>query len=118
KLEKLISELGLQSAVILHGAQDGSTVRRLMGSAHIFLLTSVSIEGDQEGQGLLLQEAQACGLPVIATEHGAFPEGLVSGKSGFLVPERNPQAIAERLSFLIEHPEPWPAMGHSGRKFV
>ena len=89
-----------------------------MASAHIFVLTSVSIEGDQEGQGLVLQEAQACGLPVVATQHGAFPEGILAGQSGFLVPERDVNALTDRLGFLIEHPEMWPAMGRYGRAFV
>jgi len=82
------------------------------------VLASTSVEGDQEGQGLVLQEAQACGLPVVATRHGAFAEGIINGKSGFLVPERDVEALVERLSFLIEHPEIWPAMGREGRAFV
>ncbi|PYX67457.1 MAG: colanic acid biosynthesis glycosyltransferase WcaL [Acidobacteria bacterium] len=118
KMEKLISELNLQNSVTLHGARESAVVRRMMDGAHIFLLASVSIDGDQEGQGLVLQEAQASGLPVIATQHGAFPEGVVAGESAFLVPERDPDAIAERLAFLIEHSETWPAMGQRGRKFV
>ena len=117
-MEKLISELNLQNSVTLHGARESAVVRRMMDGAHIFLLASVSIDGDQEGQGLVLQEAQASGLPVIATQHGAFPEGVVADESAFLVPERDPDAIAERLAFLIEHSETWPAMGQRGRKFV
>ena len=89
-----------------------------MRAAHLALLGSVSIEGDQEGQGLFLQEAQACGLPVIATQHGALPEGLLPGKSGFLVPERDGAAMVERIKFLIAHPEDWPKMGRQGRAFV
>ncbi|HEY6166406.1 MAG TPA: glycosyltransferase, partial [Verrucomicrobiae bacterium] len=69
-------------------------------------------------QGLALQEAQACGLPVVATQHGAFPEGIAPGESGFLVPERDVTALVERLGFLASHPETWPAMGRAGRKFV
>lgn len=118
QLQKLIAELRMESNVLLRGAQGGSEVKRMMGEAHIFMLNSVNIEGDQEGQGLVLQEAQASGLPVIATEHGAFPEGLVVGKSGFLVPERDVNALAGRLAWLIEHPETWATMGFIGRKFV
>jgi colanic acid/amylovoran biosynthesis glycosyltransferase len=67
---------------------------------------------------LFLQEAQACGLPVVATEHGALPEGLVAGCSGLLVPERDVEALAQRLEFLLTHQELWPEMGRSGRVFV
>jgi colanic acid/amylovoran biosynthesis glycosyltransferase len=118
RLETLIGELGLADAVKLHGALDSTAVSGLMDQAHLFVLPSVSVEGDQEGQGLALQEAQASGLPVIATRHGALPEGMVPEQSGFLVPERDADALAERLRFLIEHSDAWPAMGRCGRRFV
>lgn len=118
KLAALVKELGLEKVVTLHGAREGAFVRELMGQAHLAVLASVSIEGDAEGQGLFLQEAQACGLPVIATRHGALPEGLAPDRSGFLVPERDSAALADRLEFLMAHPETWPEIGRAGRKFV
>ena len=118
ELEKLARELGLADGITFHGARDSTQVQTHMAQSHIFVLASVSVEGDQEGQGLALQEAQATGLPVVATTHGAFPEGIISGKSGFLVPEANVEVLAERLTFLAEHPELWPKMGRQGRVFV
>jgi colanic acid/amylovoran biosynthesis glycosyltransferase len=117
-LKALVRELGIESAVTLHGAQAGPVVRQLMSRAHLFLLGSVNVQGDQEGQGLVLQEAQATGLPVIATDHGAFPEGIIPGTSGFLVPERDVDALAERLCWLIDHREQWPEIGRQGRGHV
>ena len=118
KLVQLISELELEDIVTLHGALDGPAVQRFLADAHLFVLPSVSIEGDAEGQGLALQEAQACGLPVIATRHGALPEGLLEDESGLLVPERDAEALAGRLQTLIAKRERWPQMGRAGRKFV
>lgn len=118
KLEALVADLGLREAVTLHGARDGAFVRELLIDAHLALLASVNLEGDAEGQGLFLQEAQACGLPVVATQHGALPEGLAPGKSGFLVPERDVDALAERLEHLVTHPEVWEEMGRAGRALV
>jgi len=118
KLEALVAELALQDRVVFHGALDSGAVREWMARAHIFVLASVSVAGDQEGQGLVLQEAQAAGLPVIATNHGALPEGLLPDRSGFLVPERDIDALTERLHFLMERPETWSMMGRVGRQFV
>ena len=118
ELEQLVAALELRPAVTFHGACDSGKVLQLLAEAHLFVLASVSVEGDQEGQGLVLQEAQATGLPVVATKHGALPEGLVPGESGFLVPERNVDALAERLDYLTRHSELWPAMGRAGRKHV
>jgi len=118
ELEQLIGELGLRGAVTFHGACASDKVQRLLTEAHLFVLASVSVDGDQEGQGLALQEAQAAGLPVVATIHGALPEGLVPDQSGFLVPERNVAALADRLDYLVRHPERWPALGRAGRQYV
>jgi len=118
QLEQLVIELGLRDAVTIHGAQNVAFIRQLMNQAHLALLASVTVEGDQEGQGLVLQEAQATGLPVVATQHGALPEGMMPGRSGLLVPERDVAALADALNYLIGHPEHWPAMGREGRKFV
>ena len=71
-----------------------------------------------EGQGVVLLEAQAYGLPVVATNHSAFPETVLDRVSGFLVPERDIDALAERLEYLIANPQNWPQIGKSGRQHV
>ncbi|HLE24715.1 MAG TPA: glycosyltransferase, partial [Thermodesulfobacteriota bacterium] len=119
RLENLIKELGISDKVNLLGWKTQEELKSLFQDAHIFILTSVTAgDGDMEGQGLVLQEAQAVGLPVLSTLHNGIPEGVIDGKSGFLVPERDVDALANKLKYLIEHPELWPEMGRYGRKFV
>lgn len=117
-LEQLSKELGLGEVATFHGALPGPDAQVLLNSAHVSLLCSVSVEGDQEGQGLSLLEAQACGLPVIATRHGALPEGVQDGESGWLVPERDAAALAKQIRAAIEQSSRWPSMGRAGRNFV
>ena len=106
--EALVRELGVQEKITLHGAKGQVCVRKAMMRSHIFVLASVTAaNGDQEGQGLVLQEAQATGLPVIATDHNGFGESIMPGLSGFLVPERDVEGLAYRLRYLLEHPESW-----------
>jgi colanic acid/amylovoran biosynthesis glycosyltransferase len=71
-----------------------------------------------EGQGLVLQEAQALGLPVVSTLHNGIPEGVLNGKSGFLVPEKNSKSLAERIIALLQDKELRQKMGETGRQFV
>ena len=119
ELDKLIQELGVADRVTLLGPQPPERVREAYDLAHLFLVPSVTDRhGDHEGQGLVLQEAQASGLPVIATDHNGFPEGMIDGTTGFLVPERDPAAIAQRLRWLIEHHARWPQIGRAGSDFV
>lgn len=119
QLRTLIEELGQSEAVTLHGAKNGDAVREMLGQAHIFMLPSVTAsDGDQEGTPVSVLEAQAAGLPVISTRHAGIPEIVLSGQSGFLVTERDFAALADRLTYLIEHPERWLEMGRQGRAFV
>jgi colanic acid/amylovoran biosynthesis glycosyltransferase len=58
------------------------------------------------------------GLPVIATRTGGVPEGLLDGVSGYLVPERDVAALANRMIDLCRRSEEWARMGRAGSDFV
>jgi colanic acid/amylovoran biosynthesis glycosyltransferase len=119
KLSLLIEQLDLQQHVMLVGWKTPEEVRHLLSRSHIFVLASViSSNGDFEGQGLVLQEAQAMGLPVVCTNHNGFGDSVLNGESGFLVPERNVDALSTRLADLIRQSELWPGIGRKGRAFV
>ena len=112
-LKNLVKELKLEGVVKYLGSMDQMQIAKEMLKAHIFLLPSIS-----EALPVVLMEAQAVGLPVIATNVGSVAEVVVDGKSGFLVPERDVNALIEKLEYLIENPEIWPKMGSYGRKFI
>lgn len=119
KLRNLATELGIKSHIKFLGEVEQSEVLKLYQQTHIFVLPSVTANnGDQEGIPVVLMEAQASGLPIISTFHTGIPEVVVDGKSGFLVPERDVNALAKKLEYLIEHPELWSDMGRYGRKII
>ena len=90
-----------------------------MERSHIVILPSVTAsDGDTEGTPLVLVEALAMGIPVVSTRHADIPEIVKDGLNGFLVPERDAGALAERLIHLVEHPESWEGMGRAGREHV
>ena len=63
-------------------------------------------------------QALATGLPAITTDHGAFSEQIIEGKNGFLVPEGDYQALAEKILYYMNHPELWANLGRFGREYV
>ena len=94
-------------------------VSRPYHRAHAFILPSIVTEaGDEEGQSVVLAEAQASGLPVIATAVGGIPEGLSDGHSGLLVPPKDPEALSCAILKLAHNPETWGRMGREGRILV
>lgn len=118
-LEALADEKGIRERVRFFGAQPQDAVREQYAWAHLFTLPSVTAsDGDREGQGLVLQEAQACGLPVVATDHNGFPNGVRDGASAVLVPERDVDALADAMRTLIQNDDAWEEMGRAGRTFV
>ena len=119
QLEALIEELGLGDRLFLLGWKDRSECAELYLDAHFYVIPSItSDDGNKEGQGVALQEAQATGLPVIATDHNGFPEGLLEGESGYLVPEKDIEGLAAKMTQLIHSSDRWAAMGRAGRHFI
>jgi colanic acid/amylovoran biosynthesis glycosyltransferase len=118
-LSLLIEQLNLRDSVKLVGWKTQEEIRQLYAKSHIFVLASVlSSDGDFEGQGLVLQEAQAMGMPVICTNHNGFPNSIVNGETGFLVPERDADGLSVKLAELIRQPDQWSTIGKKGRAFV
>lgn len=97
-LEELAKGLGISGSVSFEGFVPEERLRLLYGSADIFVFPSL-----MEGFGMVLAEAMACGLPIVACRASAIPE--VVGEAGVLVEPRSPGAIAEAVLMLIKDEE-------------
>jgi glycosyltransferase involved in cell wall biosynthesis len=86
-----------------------SDVPKLMATAHAFALPS-----DWEARALVVQEAMAAGLPVVATAVGGLPELL--GSTGLLVPPGDPLALAQALERVLTDPALAADLAHRARQ--
>lgn len=93
-IERVCTELGIGPAVNLLGAR--TDMPEILPAFDAFALTSSS-----EGLSNAILEAQACGLPVVATRVGGNPE-LVDESCGVLVPAFDPKAVAQALTHLLQ----------------
>ncbi len=85
-------------------------VLQLMQSCDVLVLPSIV-----EGRALVQQEAMACGLPVIATKNAGADDLILDGETGFQIPIRTPEAIAEKLDWCVKNRSRLAGMGIAAR---
>ena len=113
KVISLVHRLNLSPNFKFMGDVKEEDLPLIYGSADIFALPSI-----QEGQGIALLEAQACGKPVVAFNVSAVQEVVADGKSGLLVETANSAEFANAILKLLSDKSLRENMGSKGRNFV
>ncbi|HZQ68833.1 MAG TPA: glycosyltransferase [Terriglobales bacterium] len=108
-LESQIAELGLQNKFLVLDSDPAP--EKIFAAMDVYICSSES-----EGFSNVVLEAMACGKPVIATHVGGNPEAVEDGRTGFLVPPRAPEAIANAAGRLIANPEFGAELGRNARE--
>ncbi len=109
----LRGHFGLEDNIKLMGALPPAQVKEQMMWADVFLHSSVS-----EGFGNAVMEAQAMKLPVVCSDADGLGENVLDNVTGFVVPRRNSQALADKLLVLSKDPALRQQMGDAGRQRV
>lgn len=117
-IEKYINESHLNKFTELFGAIDNSKMPDIINKNDIILIPSVNISNVEEATSIAAIEAMACGKPVIASDIGGLKEIITDGYNGFLVPEKDPKAIAEKIKYIISNPEIAKKIGENARRTV
>jgi glycosyltransferase involved in cell wall biosynthesis len=119
KIRRLRTRLGLRRDVEFAGSTNHAGVRRYMADADVLLHCSITPpSGDIEGIPNVVVEAQAMGLPVVATHHGGIVEAVRDGETGYLVGEREVMPLVEVLASLVKDRDKRLEMGRAARAFV
>ena len=118
-LESTAKALEIGHAVQFAGAVPHAMVLDALSSSTVLCLPSVHARsGDEEGLGQVLLEAGAAERPVVATTNGGIVDAVQDGRTGFLVDERDPGALAERLLAVLVDEGLARRLGRAGREFV
>lgn len=119
KAKQAAHDLGITNSVIFHGRQENTFVRDKLQHASVFVQHSVTASnGDTESLGVSLLEAMACGVPVVATQHNGFPDTVAHGETGYLVPEYDTDAMAERIIEILKDHKLKEKLSHLARTHV
>ena len=115
-LHHYVEEQGLQENVHFIPVASMPELRTLYAMADVFILSSIEYEGDVEGFGIVLIEANLMEKPVVASSSGGIVEAVEDGKSGFLYEASNAQDLADKVMRLLGDPALRSEMGRYGRK--
>jgi glycosyltransferase involved in cell wall biosynthesis len=110
-LSRLANDLNLIRSV--HFLSDRSDVPDLIAALDVVVMCSSS-----ESFPNAILEAMALGVPVVATAVGGMPELVMEGRTGFLVPPKDAEAVAKRILYLCRHPHRRLQMGLSAHRRV
>ncbi len=115
-LEAQVREVGLSDRISITGPKTEDDIRAILTQARVFVLPCVGAsDGAMDNLPTVIMEAMAAGLPVISTPIAAVPEMVLDERTGFLVPERDAEMLADRMSRLLKERDLAIQMGDSGR---
>jgi glycosyltransferase involved in cell wall biosynthesis/protein-L-isoaspartate O-methyltransferase len=117
--KQLARALGIAEAVEFSGVRPHAEVAAMLRQARMLVQHSVrAADGDSEGTPVVVLEAGATGLPVIATDHAGIRDVVVDGQTGFLVKEGDVGGMAECMIRLVEEPALANRLGKAARERI
>ena len=118
RLQQLARELGVHDNVSFHGEISDTQMIACYQQCDVFALPNREVNGDFEGFGMVLLEAQACGRPVITGASGGTQETIDIGRTGLIGDCSTPDFLVDALSALLLDEPRRAAMGQAGRQWV
>ncbi len=109
---ELTAELGLQNSVILAGHRED--IPEIIAAFDVSVMASYASEGIPQ----FAIQSMAAGKPIVGTETGGIPEVVKDGINGYIVPPKNPEALAGAIIKLLSNPEKAREMGLAGRQMA
>ena len=117
-VEQRVQEHGWHDAVRLTGTVKHRDLPPYFRAAELFVAPSITTPKWEEQVGMTNIQAMACSVPVVSTRSGAIPEYVPDGEAGLLVPERDPQVLADALLTLLSDPALRHRLGQAGRLYA
>jgi glycosyltransferase involved in cell wall biosynthesis len=119
QLKDMAERLRIADRITWHGSQSRDFIFALLKRADLFVLPSrLTGSGDRDGLPNVLMEAQAFAVPVLSTDVSGIPELVTHGENGFLVPQKDPAALAQAIRRLMDDLAFRRRLGDAGAKTV
>jgi glycosyltransferase involved in cell wall biosynthesis len=117
QLTEKIEQLGLSESIVLHGAKTREEFIPLLLRSRIFVAPYVeTASGDKDGIPTSVLEAMSTGLPIVATDAGSITEAVTDGVEAVVVPQRDPERLAEAIERLLQDRTAYARMAEAARR--
>jgi len=113
-LENLAASLGVSTSIRFVGMIANDELPQYLTSSDVYVSTSLS----DAGLASSTAEAMACGLPVVITDFGDNRKWVEDGVNGFIVPLREPEALASRITYLLHNESDRIKFGQASRQII
>lgn len=113
RLQDMVSELGIKNLVVFLGKQDQTMLPYYYSAAEVVVMPS-----HYESFGMVALEAMACGTPVVASQVGGLSFLVRDGETGFVVPGKDVEKLANYLVQIIKDPELQHKLGHQSASYA
>ena len=113
RIQALCRDLGLDDLVLFLGKRDQATLPYYYSAADVLIMPS-----HYESFGMVALEAMACGTPVVASQVGGLAFLVQDGVTGYVVPDDNPELLAERLTRLLRDPQLRARLGFQAAEYA
>ena len=112
-LKHYLTKQHYKKNIILYGSTNRKNLKTLYNQSSLFVLPSV-----EDGFGMVMGEAMACGLPVITTTNTGGPDIIQNNIHGYLVPPAQSIILAEKINWCYEHQEACMLMGQAAKQHI
>ncbi|SET76961.1 phosphatidylinositol alpha-1,6-mannosyltransferase [Marinobacter segnicrescens] len=118
RLQALVEELGVAEYVEFAGEINDQELSVRYRHCELFALPNRRVGNDDEGFGMVLLEAQACGKPILAGKSGGTREAMEEGRTGYLADCTSPDSLKEAVAKILSNDDERQLMGEAGRELV
>lgn len=114
RIKNIVNSLNISAAIKFIGIVPHDVIPVFLSSSDIYVSVSLS----DGGVAISTFEAMACGVPPIVTDVGDNNKWITTGENGFIIPIRSPECLAEKIIYLLNHPEERSRFGTVNRTIV
>ncbi len=95
--------LGLQDKIIMTGKLSFEMLNVCYSAADVFVMPNIPVEGDMEGFGIVLLEANRAGMPAVASDLEGIKDVIEQGVNGYRIPPENASKFAEKIDYIFKN---------------